>query len=230
MPDRDPAGGAAGGAGRAEEQVESPARVEAFVLAEDVPRSGAAGRGGGDGLPWIGRPEGGVRAAPDGDARPQETGAAPQVRPVVGIDIGQVVVAPLGDEGRLGHDGEAVGGDAGRFRCVHHGAVLDAVAGPGARLVPRGQGEEEPDSGDAMDGHGAARPVDPGDAATRSSRSGRRWSATTSLTGPRSSSAPAGRVEPRPAGHHDLLRQCAFGDGAGQQRQVLDLVLSAWHR
>ena len=90
-------------------------------------------------------------ASPNGASVPNPTGMPaaiseaqrPQVRAVVLVDVGEVVVAALGHEPGLGHDREPERGDVGGHLVGHDGAVLDAVARPDAGVVPGGEGERQ---------------------------------------------------------------------------------------
>ena len=70
----------------------------------------------------------------------QQRGHPPQLVVFGGGDVGQVLVAALGDEVGLGHHGDPEVGEVGNAVVGDHGRVFDAVLRVGARLAQRRRG------------------------------------------------------------------------------------------
>ena len=125
---------------RAQEAVERCTRRYSLRRAEHRAAGCASVDGGVDDTPRIAVAEGSIRAEADADASGDQRCAAPEVRPVVGVDLGDVVVAAIGDEPRLRHDGQAEPGDVTEHLVGYDRAVLDAITGRRARPRARRRG------------------------------------------------------------------------------------------
>src|SRR5438270_573760 len=94
-------------------------------------------------------------------------------------------------------------------------------AGPGARLVPGSQGEKDGDAGDAVQRHRPLLPVGGGDRRNEVVQVGEGVVGDDELDRSPLEAGPGARVEARPPGDHDVLREGPVGDAGGEQRQVV---------
>ena len=211
---------AAGVVGGAEPQAEGGGGVDPLVLAEHH----AAERASRDRR--CGSPAQGSRSvygasvlAATRDPGVEQRAAAVEVGDVVGIDVGEVAVAPLAHEARLGHDREAERADGRRTarRGSPRRARADRRRG-GWRALERGDARGPatpgsrcgtPPTGRARGRRRSARPA--------SSSAGYSASSSTTFTGPHPSSAGGGTLgELRAAGDGDPLEDVAADHRGGQ--------------
>ena len=168
-----------------------------------------------------GSPNGRVAAGRRRRRRPASSvRAAPQVREVVGVDVGEVLVAARGDERRLGHDGEPVArrarrrGRAGPRRRARRGRPAPRRPRPTRRARARSSTRVTQCTAIGRPAARARR-----NQPTSTSSGGRRASSRTTFTGPRGSptsrSASAGD-----AGDGDVQREPGPAGGVGEQRQL----------
>ena len=93
------------------------------------------------------------RVGPGGHRDPgvhQRTHAVERVA-VVGVDLAQVVVAALGDEMRLGHDGDVQAPQVGEHLGGDHRPVFDPVTRARAGRVERGDRDDELEPGHTVE-------------------------------------------------------------------------------
>ena len=126
-----PAGWSSGARNRSSAQ---PGRDPVLGTDDHAARRGAVARRG-DAVPRVGVAVGRVAADADADTGREQRAAPPEVGKVVGVDVGEVLIAAGGDERWLGDDNEAVAAEGGDELERHDRAVLDAVAR--ARRRPR---------------------------------------------------------------------------------------------
>ena len=163
QPGRTADGDAAGRAGRVvgggEEQAEGGGGVDPLVGAEHGSSRRSPIRRRGDGPPRVGVPVRRVGAGGDADAGTDQRPAAPQACVLVDRDIGQVPVAAVAHERRLGHDDQAELPQPGEQLRRDHRPVLDAVAVADPGHVPRRQRQHERDEAGAVHGRRATAVV-----------------------------------------------------------------------
>ena len=144
---------------------------------------------------------------------------------VVPVDVGEVLVAALGDEGGLGHDGQAEVGDRAQQLDGDDRTVLDPVPRAGAGDLPGDDGEHGRDPGHAVDGDVAIVVWASVRSAARSSSGWVVGSSITSFTGPgrrqRENGTPAARSrhEHQPLGEPGLGQEVELSGGCTASRR-----------